>query len=448
MKKLTLAVFIALILPHSALTQSSHLLSAKDYFPPTPGNIWVTQIAFDRGSHNFYALKVLEQFTDDSARFYVGSGPSDKYNMNDPMDFSLNCWEIRFESSQLIRYGAYRNPEQPFLFLSECLDLSDNTKFISLDSTIMRPAGTFHHCIVERDGDIWAPGFGPVPANLVYAKVNGVEYGRRPRREAAPRHDTLFDFFPSTPGNIWVTKYREDHGAGNYWGLKIFQQYRDDSLVYHLGSGPSDPTGLGLPMTFSFTHFTLKFQPAIKIMEGVFSSLDSGIPFYPVSTWLDLSNLVALDSTITCSIGTFYHCIIDQRGRAFAPGFGPVSANLVYAKVNGVEYGTMPNPSAAVSDRPQNTPRENFLYSAYPNPFNQSAGISFYLNKPGLAKLTIFDTQGRTVRVLLDEHAASGSHYLTWDGMSDDRLPCPSGVYFISLKSSEFFQKRALTLVR
>jgi len=201
-------------------------------------------------------------------------------------------------------------------------------------------------------------------------------------------------------------------------------------------------------MTFSFTHFTLKFQPAIKIMEGVFSSLDSGIPFYPVSTWLDLSNLVALDSTITCSIGTFYHCIIDQRGRAFAPGFGPVSANLVYAKVNGVEYGTMPNPSAAVSDRPQNTPRENFLYSAYPNPFNQSAGISFYLNKPGLAKLTIFDTQGRTVRVLLDEHAASGSHYLTWDGMSDDRLPCPSGVYFISLKSSEFFQKRALTLVR
>jgi flagellar hook assembly protein FlgD len=108
----------------------------------------------------------------------------------------------------------------------------------------------------------------------------------------------------------------------------------------------------------------------------------------------------------------------------------------------------MPTASAVESDRPQNAPKKNALHPAYPNPFNQSTGITFYLNKPGPARLTIFNAQGRVVRTLLDEQAVAGSHYLTWDGMTDDRLPCPSGAYFVFLQSAEFTQKRALTLVR
>ena len=594
-------------MPKPEATPKSY--TVYDYLPPTPGNIWVTQMSFDRGSHNFFAIQVIQQYESDSTLYDIGSGPSDRYNNNDPMDFSLNWWPIKFVLPNLIYQGVYSGPKQTFYPISPWLDLSDSTKFISLDSTIIRPAGTFHNCIVERDGGVWAPGFGPVSPNLVYAKVNGIEYGKMPKPEAAPKSYTVYDYFPPTPGNIWVTKYQEDHGAGNYWGLKIFKQYQDDSLVYHMGSGPSDPNGIGLPMDFAFTPFTLKFQPSIKILEGVLTSLDSGIPFFPVSTWLDLSDLIDLDSTVTCPCGTFYHCIVDQHGRAFAPGFGPVSEDLVYAKVNGVEYGTMPKPeatpksytvydyfpptpgnvwirqnfadstspqffglkvikklssdtmayvlssgplgcfgdpmsfcgewftikfsppdtiysgafrteqdpfypvdiwldfsdstdflstdstiicpagtfhhclvhsthgawapgfgpvypnlvyaqvngveygtmptaSAVESDHPQNVPRGNALYPAYPNPFNQSTGISFNLNKPGPARLTIYDIQGRVVRVLLDEQAAAGSHYLTWDGMTDDRMLCPSGVYFVSLQSTEFSQKYALTLVR
>ncbi len=262
------------------------------------------------------------------------------------------------------------------------------------------------------------------------------------------------DYFPATPGNIWIKSTpHDDPLMADYYAHEIFQQFKYDSTAYILFSGFSDPPVL-LEDTIKFNYVwsSIKFVTPCRIDRGPLVPFDQdGSQFVSTGTWLDISDstkLITLDSTVTCPCGTFYHCIVDQRGKIWAPGFGPVSANLIYAKVNGVEYGTMPTASAVEADRSQNAPNENALYPAYPNPFNQSTGISFFLNKPGQARLTIFNAQGRTVRVLLDEQAAAGSHHLTWDGMTDDHLPCPSGVYFVFLKSAEYSQKRALTLVR
>jgi len=52
------------------------------------------------------------------------------------------------------------------------------------------------------------------------------------------------------------------------------------------------------------------------------------------------------------------------------------------------------------------------------------------------------------VRVLFIDHAAAGSHYLICDRMTDDCLRSLSGIYFISLKTSEYAQNRAFTLIR
>lgn len=448
MKKMMLATLLVLILqPFPALSQSSRLLSVQDYFPAELGNFWIRQYFSDPTAPQLFGLKVLDQFKCDSLAYILSSGPLGCFG--DPMSFCGGWFAIKFSPPSIILEGAAITDQDPFIQTGNWLDISDSTKLISLDSTVTCPCGTFYHCIVDQRGLIWAPGFGPVSENLVYAKVNGIEYGTMPKPEVTPKSYTVYDYFPPTPGNIWVRQYRKDHDAGNYFGLKVLEHFQDDTLVYLLGSGPSDCYGNNEPMHFCFNTFRLRFNSSTIIMQGVADA--KGVPFIPVSPWLDISDstrLISLDSTVTCPAGTFYHCIIDQRGGAWAPGFGPVLPNLVYAKVNEVEYGTMPTASAVESDRPQNAPRGNALYPAYPNPFNQSTGISFNLNKPGPARLTIYDIQGRVVRVLLDEQAAAGSHYLTWDGMTDDSLPCPSGVYFVFLKSAEYSQKRALTLVR
>jgi len=262
------------------------------------------------------------------------------------------------------------------------------------------------------------------------------------------------DYFPATPGNIWIKDILSDDPlVGKYYALNVFQQFKYDSSAYVLLSGFSDPPVISKDtIKYNWAWFSIKFVSPYLINQGHLVPFDQvEYHFVTSGAWLDISDstkLISIDSTVTCPCGTFYHCIVDQRGKIWAPGFGPVSENLVYAKVNGVEYGTMPTASDVESDRPRSIPRENALYPAYPNPFNQSTRISFYLNKPGPARLTIFDAQGRTVRVLLKEQAAGGSHHLTWDGMTDDHSFCPSGVYYVFLRSAGFSQKQALTLVR
>jgi len=74
------------------------------------------------------------------------------------------------------------------------------------------------------------------------------------------------------------------------------------------------------------------------------------------------------------------------------------------------------------------------LTGGYPNPALQSetglASFSYSLTSPGRARLLLFDTLGRIVRVLSDEERFAGTHHL--DVRISDLRP---GVYFISLQT-------------
>lgn len=452
MKKFRFAVLLLFILQLSLHSQSLPGRSVIDYLPCKTGNCWVSKGLLN--PTDLFGFYVLDQFKNDSLAFTFVVGLANFSHPDQPCS-GCNTWmTIQLAPPDTIYRGPFieYDPEQlnrSFNRTGIFITLSDTSRIISVDSTIVCPLGTFHHCMVLKPWGAFAPGFGPVGPNYVYAKVNGIEYGSKPQRGESPESYTVHDYFPATPGNIWVTQIAADRGSRNYFALKVIQQYEHDSTRFCVGSGPSDKYRMNDPMDFSFNWWEIRFESSQLICQGLFVTPER--PFLSLGKWLDLSDttkLISLDSTVTCPCGTFENCIVDQYGGIWAPGFGPVYTNLVYAKVNGIEYGTMPSPSAVESDRPQITPRENALYPAYPNPFNQSTGISFYLTKPGPVRLTIFDTQGRTVRVLLNGQAASGSHYLTWDGMTDGQLPCPSGVYHVVLNSAWCFKNQALTLIR
>jgi len=252
---------------------------------------------------------------------------------------------------------------------------------------------------------------------------------------------------------MWVFQDPHDQTGFTFHGCYILDKFKNDSLAFVLAIGLAENFYPTKPNTCNALWMTIQIRPPFAIDKGEYIEYDDELlyrPFSKTGSFIDLADsttIISFDSTIICPVDTFNHCIVLKSLGAFAPGFGPVNQNLVYANVNGVKYGSLP-PWASVNFITSKNPSQIWLHPAYPNPFNQSTGITFYLNKPGPARLTIFNSQGRTVRVLLDERVAAGSHHLTWDGMSDDRLLCPSGVYFVSLKTSEFSQKRALTLVR
>lgn len=82
---------------------------------------------------------------------------------------------------------------------------------------------------------------------------------------------------------------------------------------------------------------------------------------------------------------------------------------------------------------PQALPRTR-LHGAAPNPFNPRTTIAFDLERPGRARLVVYDLAGRQVRVLADETLGAGRHEFIWDGVDQQGRRVASGVYLYALR--------------
>lgn len=71
----------------------------------------------------------------------------------------------------------------------------------------------------------------------------------------------------------------------------------------------------------------------------------------------------------------------------------------------------------------------------YPNPFNPSTVIRFELPGAARVKLTVLDSRGRTLRVLMDGPVSAGRHQAVWNATDGDGRPVASGLYFYRLET-------------
>lgn len=83
-----------------------------------------------------------------------------------------------------------------------------------------------------------------------------------------------------------------------------------------------------------------------------------------------------------------------------------------------------------------------------PNPFNPQTEIRYELPERGVARLFIYDVQGRRVRALVDSEQAAGLHTLRWDGTDDTGRQVASGVYVLRLNGGRQSASQRLLVVR
>ncbi len=83
------------------------------------------------------------------------------------------------------------------------------------------------------------------------------------------------------------------------------------------------------------------------------------------------------------------------------------------------------------------------LSQNYPNPFNPATRIAYEIPRTGRVGLTVFNTAGRRVAVLVDETQAAGTHSLTFDGTG-----LPSGLYILRLTHAGTVDVRKMMLLR
>ncbi len=75
-------------------------------------------------------------------------------------------------------------------------------------------------------------------------------------------------------------------------------------------------------------------------------------------------------------------------------------------------------------------PEEYSLSQNFPNPFNSNTTINYGLPENELVRLIVYDMQGRSVRLLVDDIHTRGEYRVTWDGRDHQGNALSTGVYF------------------
>lgn len=99
----------------------------------------------------------------------------------------------------------------------------------------------------------------------------------------------------------------------------------------------------------------------------------------------------------------------------------------------------------------KSAPAETRLLSNYPNPFNPETWIPYHLSHDGDVQISIYDAQGRLVRVLPLGYQSAGSYTSRsragyWDGRNALGERVASGVYFYTFTVGEFTATRKMLI--
>jgi len=88
-------------------------------------------------------------------------------------------------------------------------------------------------------------------------------------------------------------------------------------------------------------------------------------------------------------------------------------------------------------------PERTELLPNYPNPFNPSTTIQYHLSSASDVKIDVYNSVGRKVATILDQHQQPGEYDITFnaDGFS-------SGIYFYRLQTSDFVRTRSMVLIK
>ncbi len=94
-------------------------------------------------------------------------------------------------------------------------------------------------------------------------------------------------------------------------------------------------------------------------------------------------------------------------------------------------------------------PRTFQLHGNFPNPFNPSTEIRYYLPVPTEVSLKIFNLLGQRIKTLVSEQQAAGEQSILWEGRNSNGEWQAGGIYFYRLTvGNEFQATRKMILLK
>ena len=201
---------------------------------------------------------------------------------------------------------------------------------------------------------------------------------------------------------------------------------------------------IGTHLPRSIVDLNLARPIHLAVIDGIKNSEGGELPmhntFVPTEYQLLLAgkNRVALDSIASAQMGN------DPEAEQFRNPGGQMSDNyLILANQVGMGTNVLSEIelvgdgagliNTSVDQRPFKQPTTVQLYENFPNPFNGSTNIRYFVPKSDHVTLKIFNSRGREVETLVNRQVASGEHQMIWDVKS-----LPSGMYFVKLQAGRY----------
>lgn len=105
--------------------------------------------------------------------------------------------------------------------------------------------------------------------------------------------------------------------------------------------------------------------------------------------------------------------------------------------------GSGENTITGIVNSTNQIPERFSLYQNYPNPFNPATSIKFDIPKNSKVKLSIYNSVGQEVAVLLNENLIIGTYDMSFDGFN-----LSSGTYFYKLEADGFSEMKKMMLIK
>lgn len=159
--------------------------------------------------------------------------------------------------------------------------------------------------------------------------------------------------------------------------------------------------------------------------------------------------IIQYSSAVSCTTNSVGICNFERTdglqymfNNILTPGAAPV--------VNGraIKFTTGSLYSSEAEDAASLIPNNYTLSPNYPNPFNSSTLIEFFLQQAERVKLDIFDIAGRKIKTLINAERPAGQNMIIWDGTGFSGESVASGVYFYRLKTANTDLTRRMLLIK
>ena len=265
------------------------------------------------------------------------------------------------------------------------------------------------------------------------------------------------DYFPYAVGNTW--QYRTMEGDLKTDTITKDSVNNDGNvyLYYNNDTGPTykitkDKDSVFIYPGSSYNKLEYVF-PLEKGKEWIIESYgeDRSVGYvydtYKVEVFGDsvdtysVAYLVTTEDTISWP-GNYQ----PQPIRIIAKGFGVIAEyeettykKLVGAVINGKTYGKI----VSVETENNSLPSHIKLYQNYPNPFNPTTVISYSLKEDGIVVIKVLDVLGKVVSTLVNDIKPAGFYKVNFDARK-----LSSGIYFYTIKSNNFFDRKKMILLK